>query len=59
MMIGIGSAVYLTLDNKIIGALLFSIGLFMICSFSMYLYTGKIGYIFKTKNKPNCFIVWI
>lgn len=59
MMIGIGSTIYLVLDNKIIGAALFSIGLFMICSFGMYLFTGKIGYIVRTKNKPNCLVIWI
>lgn len=59
MMIGIGSAIYLVLDNKIIGAVLFSIGLFMICSFRMYLFTGKIGYMIRTKNKPNCLVIWI
>lgn len=59
MMIGIGSTVFLVLDNKIIGAILFSIGLFMICSFGMYLFTGKIGYAVKTRNKPNCLVIWI
>lgn len=59
MMIGIGSTIYLVLDNKIIGAILFSIGLFMICSFGMYLFTGKIGYAVKTKNKPNCLVIWM
>ena len=58
MMIGIGSTIYLVLENKIIGAILFSIGLFLICSFGMYLFTGKIGYTIKTKNKPNCLVIW-
>lgn len=59
MMIGIGSTIFLVLDNKIIGAILFSIGLFMICSFGMYLFTGKIGYAVRTRNKPNCLVIWI
>ena len=58
MMIGIGSTVYLALDNKVIGAMLFSIGLFMICAFGMYLFTGKIGYAIKSKNAPNCLVIW-
>lgn len=49
IMIGISSTVYLSVNNKIIGALLFSIGLFMICSFKMYLFTGKVGYMIITK----------
>lgn len=48
--IGIGGTVFLSLDNKIIGAFLFSIGLFFIVVRSLNLYTGKIGYIFD--NKP-------
>lgn len=45
IMIGIGGTIYLSLDNKIIGSFLFSIGLLMICMYNMNLYTGKIGYI--------------
>lgn len=51
IMIGIGGTIFLALDNKIIGALLFAIGLFMICVYSMNLYTGKIGYLIV--NKAN------
>ena len=39
------------LDNKIIGAGLFSIGLFFIVSRGFNLYTGKVGYIFDNKPK--------
>lgn len=58
-MIGIGSTIYLSCENKVIGAILFSIGLFLICSFGMYLFTGKIGYVLQNKNKPNCLIIWL
>lgn len=58
-MIGIGSTVYLVSENKVVGALLFSIGLFLICSFGMYLFTGKIGYVISNKNKPNCAVIWL
>lgn len=57
-MIGIGAVVYMSCDNKIVGALLFTVGLFTICAFGMNLFTGKIGYIFFNKNKPNCIIIW-
>ena len=50
IMIGIGGIVFLSLENKIVGALLFSIGLLTICMYGMNLYTGKIGYILI--NKP-------
>ena len=50
LMIGIGGTIYLSLDNKIIGSFLFSIGLLMICMYNMNLYTGKIGYIVVNKK---------
>lgn len=58
IMISIGTTVYMSLENKIVGALLFTIGLFMICEFNMNLFTGKIGHIIETKNHPNCLIIW-
>lgn len=44
-MICIGCNVYLSCDNKYIGALLFSIGLITILLFGFNLYTGKVCYI--------------
>lgn len=48
--ISIGGVAYLMAENKIIGAGLFCIGLFLILSFGFYLYTGKIGDIV---NSPS------
>lgn len=45
MLIGIGGCVSLSCDNKYIGSLLFSLGLFAIVQFGFGLYTGKVGYI--------------
>lgn len=50
MMIGIGGTVFLMVDNKIVGSLLFSIGLLTILVFNLGLYTGKVGYLFINKN---------
>lgn len=50
LMIGIGGTIYLSMDNKIIGSFLFSIGLLMICMYNMNLYTGKIGYVVVNKK---------
>lgn len=58
VMIGLGAAVYLSCANAVVGAVFFSVGLFMICSFSMYLFTGKIGYIIDNRNHPNCLLIW-
>ncbi len=51
IMIGIGGTIFLTLDNKIIGSFLFGIGLFMIVTRTLNLYTGKVGYI--VENPPK------
>jgi len=45
MYIGIAGLVYLSVDNHIIGAFLFSFGLLVIVNRGYYLYTGKIGYL--------------
>ena len=42
MWIGIGGTVYLSIENPIIGAVLFTVGLFTICTFNLSLYTGKV-----------------
>ena len=50
-MIGIGGTIYLSLDNKIVGSILFAIGLFIIVVYSFNLYTGKMGYLINNFNK--------
>lgn len=47
----IGCAVSMSAPSKIIGALLFSLGLFIIVQFRLGLYTGKAGYI--ATNPPS------
>lgn len=49
----VGGIVYLTLDNHMVGALLFSIGLFTIYTFELDLYTGKICFV---PNKELSFL---
>ena len=51
VMISIGGTIYLALENKMLGAFLFSIGLFSICVNGYNLYTGKIGYVIDNKPK--------
>lgn len=58
-MIGIGAVIYISCENKIAGALLFTVGLFAVCAFGMNLFTGKIGYVISNKNKPNCIVIWL
>ena len=51
VMISIGGTIYLACESKMLGAFLFSIGLYAICSFGLNLYTGKIGYVIDNKPK--------
>lgn len=43
--ISIGGAVFLSLDNKVLGALFFCVGLFMVCTLGLNLFTGKVCYL--------------
>ena len=52
IMIGIAGLIYLTIPINWIGAILFSIGLIIICLMGYNLYTGKIGYIDSYKKIP-------
>lgn len=45
VMIGLAGVVNLSVDNKFLGAFLFSFGLITIVARGLYLYTGKIGMI--------------
>lgn len=59
--IAIGGCVFLSLENKVIGALMFTVGLFAICTHDLNLYTGRIGYLV---NQPVSYclellIIWI
>ena len=57
-MIAIGGTVFLSIENKVIGASLFSIGLFGVLIYNLNLYTGKIGYLITNFNilKPRFLI---
>ncbi len=52
--ISIGGCVFLSLTNRIVGALMFSVGLYIICTHGLGLYTGKIGYVVE---RPSSY--WI
>lgn len=49
-MIAIGGTVFLSIENKVISASLFSIGLFGVLIYNLNLYTGKIGYLITDLN---------
>lgn len=52
--IGIGGTVYLSMDNKTAGALMFTVGLYTICIHGLNLYTGKVGY---AVNQPAAYLL--
>ena len=45
--IGLGGVVFLSVENKVIGAALFAVGLFMVCTMGFHLFTGKVCYVFR------------
>ena len=42
--IGIGGTVFLSCENRYVGAVLFSVGLLAICCMGLFLFTGRVGY---------------
>ena len=59
--IAIGGAVYLASENKVVGAIFFSVGLFTVCTKGLSLFTGKAVYLFDNKPKflIDLVIIWI
>jgi len=59
--IGFGGIAFLTLDNKVLGALFFTVGLFVICTFGLNLYTGKVCYVFERDKSYalNVPLIWL
>ena len=55
--IGIGGSVYLSCDNKVVGAVLFAVALLTICCLGLYLFTGKIGYLALSHKKEDVLAV--
>lgn len=47
MFIGLGGWAYLTVGRGLIGAVVFPIGLYLICKIKADLYTGRIGFLFQ------------
>ncbi len=61
--IGLGGFLYILMCQyvpgelgKVLGSLLFAVGLFLVCTFGLSLYTGKIGKIFEEKQEKGFYI---
>ena len=57
--IALGGVCYLSIDNKIIGAFMFSLGLLTICINEFSLFTGKVCFARKLDDIKNLVIIWI
>ena len=44
--IALGGTVFLSVENTVIGSLFFTIGLFVVCTRGLHLFTGKVCYLF-------------
>lgn len=51
MCIGIGGVIFLSVESRVLGAFLFTVGLFSICVNGFNLFTGKVGYALS--NPPS------
>lgn len=45
VMIAIGGTVYMICANRLLGAFMFAVGLYMVCMWKFNLFTGKVGYV--------------
>ena len=57
--IGIGGSAYLSIDNHIVGALVFSLGLLVICFWKLDLFTGKLCFISKPSGLVYLVFVYL
>ena len=57
VMIAVGGTVYLSVENKLAGSLLFSFGLLTIVTQGFCLYTGKIGFVRQIRDLPDMVII--
>lgn len=59
--IALGGTVFLSLENKVIGSMLFTAGLFTICTLGFHLFTGKVCYVFE-KDRAYAWdlpVIWL
>lgn len=56
--IAVGGVIYLSVENKVVGAALFATGLFTICTFGYNLFTGKVCYLPDAQNKGQ-YLRWL
>lgn len=55
--ISLAGFIFLSVDNKYLGSVLFTLGLFLVCTRSYNLYTGKVCYCKTKKDIKNLLII--
>jgi formate/nitrite transporter FocA (FNT family) len=53
ILIAVGGSVFLACENRVVGAVLFSVALLCICYKGYYLYTGKVGYMVESHRTSD------
>ena len=61
MSIAIGGLVFLSVDDRVIGAALFTVGLFTVCTMGLNLFTGKVCYVLQNSREYaiGLPVIWI
>ena len=59
--ISLGGTANLSVDNRVIGAFLFAVGLFTICTFALNLFTGRVIYVLEKDRHYalNLLPIWL
>ena len=59
--IALGGSAFLAIENKVMGAVAFTIGLFVICSYGFHLFTGKVCYVLDNDGRFAAMlpVIWI
>ena len=59
--IALGGGAFLSIESKVVGAIAFTIGLFVICSYGFHLFTGKICYVFDNDGRFAAMlpVIWV
>ena len=59
LLIAIGGTVLLSVEDRALGAVLFSVALLSICMLDLFLYTGKIGFVAESFEKKTALRLFV
>lgn len=59
--IALGGSAFLSIENKVVGAIAFTVGLFVICSYGFHLFTGKVCYVLDNDGRFAAMlpVIWV